>query len=120
MQPAILVHLATALPALALGAVMLWRRKGTAPHKRWGRLWVGLMAVAALSSFWIREINDGGFSAIHLLSVWTLASLAAGVMLARRGKVRAHRGFMIGTYLGLLAAGALALAPGRLLNEALF
>lgn len=33
----------------------------------------------------------------------------------RRRRVRAHQGFMVGTYLGLLGAGAGALAPGRTL-----
>ena len=33
----------------------------------------------------------------------------------RRGNVRAHKAFMVGTFLGLAGAGLGALAPGRLL-----
>ena len=81
-----------------------------------GRLWAALMLVAALSSFWILELRDGaGLSVIHVLSAWTIVSLAAALWFIRRGNVRAHKRFMIGTYLGLVGAGLGALAPGRTL-----
>lgn len=85
------------------------RPKGTAAHKLLGRIWVALMLAVAISSFWI------GGSLIHLLSAWTLVSLAAAIWFIRRGNVRAHQGFMIGTLLGLAGAGLGAFAPGRLL-----
>jgi uncharacterized membrane protein len=72
------------------------------------------MLLTALSSFWITR--DGQWSWIHLLSAWTLVSLASAIYAIRRGNLRAHRGFMVGTYLGLLGAGAGALAPGRTLH----
>jgi len=110
------IHLAAVLPALALGAVQLAAPKGTRLHKALGWLWVGAMAIAALSSFWIFGLNKaGGFSVIHLLSAWTLVSLGLAIWFIRRGRVRAHMGFMIGTFLGLAGAGAGALAPGRTL-----
>jgi uncharacterized membrane protein len=116
MTPLIITHAALAGAAVLLGAVMLARRKGTVSHKWLGRAWVALMAAVALSSFWIFEIRRGaGPSLIHLLSVWTLVSLALAVYFIRRGNVRAHRGFMIGTLVGLVVAGAFALAPGRAL-----
>lgn len=112
----IALHLGAALAALLLGALVLARRKGTRSHKRLGRLWVVFMLVVAFSSFWILELRRGaGFSMIHLLSVWTLVSLALALWFIRRGNVRAHKGFMIGTYLGLAGAGLGALAPGRAL-----
>ena len=115
------VHLAAAMLGLGIGAAVLARQKGTPSHKVLGRAWVGLMLVVALSSFWILEIRDGaGFSAIHLLSAWTLVSLALAVYFIRRGNVRAHKGFMIGTFLGLAGAGLGALAPGRTLYLFLF
>ncbi len=116
MTPLIITHAALAGAAVLLGAVMLARRKGTASHKRLGRAWVALMVTVALSSFWIFEIRRGaGPSLIHLLSAWTLVSLALAVYFIRRGNVRAHRGFMIGTLAGLVVAGTFALAPGRAL-----
>ncbi|MGQ0544507.1 MAG: DUF2306 domain-containing protein [Betaproteobacteria bacterium] len=117
----IALHLGAALLGLAVGAIVLLRRKGTPAHKRLGRTWVGLMLVVALSSFWILEIRDGaGFSVIHLLSAWTLIALALAIRAIRRGNVRAHKGFMIGTFLGLAGAGLGALAPGRFLYVVLF
>jgi uncharacterized membrane protein len=121
MQPLIVLHLAFALTALALGSVVLVRRKGTASHKMLGRIWASLMAVVALSSFWIFEIRHGvGPSFVHVLSVWTLISLGCAIYFIRSGNVRAHKGFMIGTFLGLAGAGAGALMPGRALYAFFF
>ena len=118
MQPTIALHLAAAVLALTLGVVVLSLTKGTRLHKALGRSWVALMLVVAISSFWIFEIRKGaGPSAIHLLSAWTLVSLACAVWFIRRGNVRAHKGFMIGTFLGLAGAGLGALAPGRVLSR---
>jgi uncharacterized membrane protein len=105
----IALHLSAAILGLLVGAAVLARSKGTPSHKLLGRIWVALMLVVAISSFWI------GGSLIHLLSVWTLISLALAVYFIRRGNVRAHKGFMIGTFLGLAGAGLGALAPGRTL-----
>jgi len=121
MTPLIAAHACLATAALAVGAIVLLRRKGTASHKALGRTWVALMAAVALSSFWIFEIRRGaGPSLIHLLSIWTLVSLALAVYYIRRGIVRSHRNFMIGTFVGLVAAGAFAMAPGRALYRLFF
>ena len=115
------LHLGAAILSLALGALVLYRRKGTASHKALGRTWVGLMLVVAISSFRILDNRkDAGFSVIHLLSAWTLISLALAVYSIRRGNVRAHKHFMIGTFIGLAGAGLGALAPGRALYLFLF
>ncbi len=117
MTPLIAIHLAAALVALVLGAVQLARHKGTPPHRWRGRIWVAVMVAAAGSSFGIQALTQGhGFSYIHILSVWTLVALTVAIVAIRRGNVRMHRGFMIGSYLGLLGAGIGAVAvPGRLL-----
>lgn len=116
----IALHLSAAFAALAVGLAVLARRKGTASHKALGRAWMALMIVVAVSSFWILEIREGaGPSWIHLLSAWTLISLACAVYFIRRGNVRAHRRFMVGTFLGLAGAGLGALAPGRALYRLL-
>jgi uncharacterized membrane protein len=121
MPSIVSLHLAAALAALGLGAAVLAGRKGTSLHKALGRGWVALMAAVALSSFWIFELRRGaGPSWIHLLSAWTLISLACAVYFIRRGNVRAHRNFMIGTFAGLVGAGLFALAPGRTLYRLFF
>jgi len=116
-----MLHAVLAVIALLVGVMVLLRPKGTPPHKRLGRFWVAAMVGVALSSFWIFEIRRGaGPSWIHVLSVWTLASLAAAVWFIRRGNVRAHKGFMVGTFLGLVGAGLGALVPGRAISRLLF
>jgi uncharacterized membrane protein len=114
------IHLFAVLPAVVIGIALLLRRKGTAWHRRYGWAWVAAMAVAAVSSFWIFGVESGGrFSIIHLLSVIVMFNLAAAIWFIRRGNVSAHKKFMLGTLLGLLAAGAGALAPGRFLQQLL-
>ena len=80
----------------------------------WG--WVSLMLGAAGSSLFIRVINGGAFSYIHLLSGWTLVAVPLAVLAARRHDVKRHRRSMTAIYLGgLIIAGALAFFPGRVL-----
>jgi uncharacterized membrane protein len=76
------------------------------------------MLVAAISSFWIRR---DGFSWIHGLSAFTIFSVCAGVYCARRGRRRAHLGWMTGAFLGSVGAGVGAVAgPGRMLHVLMF
>ena len=116
---ALFVHLATVLPAVPLGAFVLWSRKGGAMHKLLGRIWAAMMMVTALSSFWLQSLA-GGFSFIHLFSVLTLVAIPIAIWNARRGNIRGHRNAMRGVYFGLIAAGLMAAAPGRFLGEFLF
>lgn len=113
------VHLTCALIAVPLGALVLWRPKGTAMHKLLGRLWAVLMLVAAVSSYWLRTLN-GGFSFIHLLSVLTLVAIPFGIYQARNGRIAAHLRTMRSVYIGLIVAGLFAMAPNRTLGELLF
>lgn len=119
---AIQIHIISALVALGLGPVVLWRRKGDRLHRILGYVWVTEMAVTALSSFFIVEHPViGPFSPIHLLSAWTLWVLWHGIAAARAGDIARHRGELRGLYLyGLGIAGSLTLLPGRRLNAALF
>lgn len=115
------IHLAAVVPAVAIGVTQLMMTKGTRIHKSLGWIWVLAMVVAAVSSFWIMELRKGGgFSVIHLLSVWVLISLACAIWFIRRGNVRAHKRFMVGVLLGLAAAGLGALAPDRFVARLLF
>jgi uncharacterized membrane protein len=119
---AIQIHVAAALAAFLLGAVVLFRRKGDRLHRIGGRLWVALMLVVALSSFFIHTIRLWGiWSPIHLLSLFTILSLAGGVWMIRRRNVQAHRRIMQGTFGGaLVVAGIFTFAPGRIMHEVLF
>jgi hypothetical protein len=52
-------HALSAVAAVGLGAAQLTMRKGGSVHRLMGRLWLGLMALVATSSFFIHEINVG-------------------------------------------------------------
>lgn len=113
-SPVILVHLAAALAAVAVGAAMFLLKKGTPLHRLSGRAWVLLMAITALVSFGIR--SHGQFSWIHLLSLLMLYALGQAVLAIRRRDIVRHRRFATGAYAGLVIAGVFALAPARRLG----
>jgi len=112
--PVILIHLATAIASVLVGAAMFLMKKGTVQHRVSGRLWVLLMAVTALASFAIQ--SRGHFSWIHLLSVVVLVMLVRAVLAVRNRNIRLHQRLVTGTYVGLLIAGMFALAPWRRLG----
>jgi uncharacterized membrane protein len=116
---ALVLHLATVIPALPLGAWMLWARKGDTRHKMLGRVWGVMMIVTAITSFWIRDLT-GSIGPIHIFSAVTLVSIPLGVYRIRTGNVVAHRRAMTYTYMGLCGAGLYALVPGRLLGTLIF
>lgn len=110
------IHLTSALTALMIGIVLMMRVKGTGLHKLLGWTWVLAMGTTAVSSLFIREINHGAFSFIHLLSGWTIVGLPGAVYAIKRGKVATHRRAMTGMFTGgLILAGLFAFIPGRLL-----
>lgn len=111
-------HVAAAIVALAAGIAVLALRKGTQWHRRLGWVFVAGMALTALSSAFIT--SNGRFSAIHLLTVLTLVSLPYAVLMRRRGDIAAHRKAMLGLFIGLAAAGAFTLLPGRLMHDVAF
>ena len=75
------------------------------------------MTYVTVSSFWIRELNHGDFSWIHILTVWTIFCMVVAVVSIRRGRVRTHAAFMTGTMIGALIAGGFAMMPGRFISE---
>jgi uncharacterized membrane protein len=120
--PAIPLHAFAAMTAFALGLVQFAAPKGTLPHRTLGWIWVGLMFVVALSSFWIHGIRMvGPFGPIHLLSIFTLVIVPLGVWRAHTHRVAAHRGIMIFTFAGaLVIAGLFTLLPGRIMHQVVF
>jgi uncharacterized membrane protein len=116
------LHAYAASLAVIAGAIQFAGPKGTLPHRYLGYLWVGLMLVVSISSFWINTINlFGPFSPIHLLSAFTIWSLFEAIKSARKGQIRRHKRFMQLMYLlALMVTGAFTLLPGRTMNAVLF
>jgi uncharacterized membrane protein len=120
--PVLQWHVASALPALILGPVAIYRKSRDVWHRVGGVLWVLAMFSTALSSFFIHDARvRGPFSPIHLLSVLTLVGLVQGVRHMRAGRFRAHGRIMKGLYVqALILAGAFTFLPGRRMSAAFF
>ncbi|MFM8681516.1 MAG: DUF2306 domain-containing protein [Alphaproteobacteria bacterium] len=117
MSTTIAIHLCAATLALASGAVLMARAKGTRPHRLLGRCWVALMAIVAISSLWIPSFLAIGW--IHAFTLVVAVNVPRAILAIRRGDVAVHRWSMIGSLAGLAGAALFALFPGRLLGSAL-
>lgn len=117
---AIMLHVATVLPAIPLGGYLLLARKGTQSHKQLGKLWVILMVATAISAIFIGGLDY--FSWIHIFVPITLHGAWKTIATARAGNIAAHKSHLVGMYLGaLMIPGIAAFAmPGRLVNTLVF
>ena len=115
-------HVLAAFAAVILGAAQLWMPKGGRVHRIMGYIWVALMAIVSLSSFFIHELRlVGAFSPIHLLSIFTLWSLYMAIRAAKDRRIHAHRCWMQNLYvMALLITGAFTFLPGRTMHMVLF
>lgn len=122
--PPIPLHAFAAMAGFGLGIVQLIAPKGTIPHRLLGWIWVILLAITAVSSFWIHGRGYrlwGDWSPIHLLSVLTPVMLVVGVVHARRHRARAHAITMVCIFVGaLVIAGVFTLVPGRIMHHVVF
>ena len=120
--PPIPLHAIAAMSAFVLGVVQLAAPKGTLPHRTLGWIWVLLMALVAVRSFWIHQIKLlGPWSPIHLLSIFTLIMVPLAVWRAHTHRVADHRRIMIMTFTGaLVIAGLFTLVPGRIMHAVVF
>lgn len=119
-EAGIVVHLATVMLAVPLGAAQLMMPKGGPRHRVMGYAWLALMTVTALVSFSIHTINPGGLSPIHALSTLTLVMVPIIAVQARRRRIEQHRRSALFMIAGaLLIAGFFTLVPGRLLGNLL-
>ncbi len=115
------LHLAGALTAFVIGAILLRGVKGTGLHRKLGYAWVAAMTLAAVSSFFLVGLNGNHYSLIHGLSAWTIVVLPMAVFAARRKNIRKHAKGMTNLFLGgLLVAGLFAFLPGRMLWSIFF
>jgi uncharacterized membrane protein len=120
--PAIQLHAFAAMTAFALGIVQLSAPKGTLSHRTIGWIWVALIALVSVSSFWIHELRLWGpWSPIHLISIFTLVTLPLAVWAAHRHAVERHRRAMTAIFFGaLVIAGLFTVVPGRIMYKVVF
>ena len=118
---AIQIHLATVLPAFAIGTWQIFGSiKGSLQHRSLGFVYLGLMSATAVTAFFIRSVGHGHLSLIHLFIPLTFFGVVSAMWNARRHDIAGHRSAMLGLYAGMVVAGALAFLPGRLLYRAFF
>ena len=120
--PIIQAHAYAAFAAIGLGAAQFALPKGTSDHRALGRGFAALMLFIAGSSMFIHTIRSfGPFSAIHLLSIFTLVVVPLTVWAARRGEIAAHaRGMRLIYVLALIVTGLFTLWPGRIMHRVVF
>lgn len=102
----------SALAALFAGALVLVSRKGNRRHRWLGRTYLASMLALNVSSLTIFEVFDG-FGAFHWMALISLASVLGGYVSVRRkspGWKAPHAYFMVGSYVGLVAAAAAEIA----------
>lgn len=107
-HPIGLMHLITALLAIAIGAAICLRKKGTRGHKWLGRAYVGTMVAVNVTAFMIYELF-GGFGLFHWMALFSLLTVIIGYIPAlfrSPGWKVQHAYFMSGSYVGLVAAFA--------------
>lgn len=113
-SPVILVHLAFGLLALLIGAILMTGRKGARMHRILGWGWVVAVGIVASTSLFIKTLNPGHFSLIHLLSGYVIIALPLAMAAARRHDVERHRRYMTGLFIGGFAVNLIfVLLPGR-------
>lgn len=121
VPPLIWAHLLTILVALVLTPVMLLRRRGDRQHRVLGWIWAAALFGTAFISLFVKVINPGHFSYIHLLSIFTIVQVPLIILYARRHDHRRHRRSVRGMVIGaLLIAGFFTLPYGRLIGHWLF
>jgi uncharacterized membrane protein len=123
---AIQIHLATVIPAFAIGTWQIFfSTKGARTHRVLGYTYLVLMSITAVAALFIQEVmRDGpfwGFSPIHLLVPLTLFAVVGAIRGARTRNIRMHRFAMVSLYVGgILIAGAFTFIPGRLMYRVFF
>lgn len=101
-------HHAAAWLAIASGAMVFLRRKGTTLHRRWGYTYFTAMLALNVSALMIYRLF-GGIGVFHVAALVSLATIVAGfVPVVRRrpagGWLEMHAQFMAWSYVGLIAA----------------
>jgi uncharacterized membrane protein len=109
------------LPAFAIGTWQIFvSRKGAPLHRAFGFVYLALMTITAVTTFFIRS-HDGSLTLIHLFIPLTFFSVAAALWSARHGRISGHKQAMLGLYFGgIIIAGILAFSPGRIMHQFVF
>jgi len=116
------IHAACATLSIVPGPFAMYRRRRDFTHKTIGYIWMVAMAIAATSSFWIREVSEtGDLSPIHLFAVATLGTIVYANWMVRRGNIIAHKRSLHNLfYFGNAGPVIFNFLPGRTLPNMIF
>jgi uncharacterized membrane protein len=119
---AIKVHLATVVPSFFIGTwLIFFSTKGSRLHRVLGSVYLVLMTITSIAAIFIRDLNSGRFSWIHIFVPLTLFGVISAVWRIRRHDIAGHRAAMLGVYFGgIIVAGSLTFSPGRLMYRLFF
>lgn len=115
--PVVAAHIAAAVVALAVGLLVLSRRKGAFGHRILGRVWVVLMLGTAITGMAIEPFR---FTPAHGAALLMFGMLPLAIRKVRRGDLRGHRRAMAQLLIALAIVGLLAFLPGQLLHSVFF
>lgn len=101
------LHLGLALVALLMGLAVVFTRKGTRSHRRWG--WAYVVSMVGLNATALMLYGLlGHFGPFHVAAIFSLITVIIGMVPARRRAnrwwLRQHAYWMSGSYTGLWAA----------------
>jgi len=110
------VHALAAIGAFVVGLIQMLAPKGVLPHRMMGYLFVVLMVTVASTAVFIRHLNNGNFSIIHIFVPLTFFSLFGLVRNAMSGNGHEHGRAAKGLFFAaLMIPGLFAFMPGRLM-----
>jgi uncharacterized membrane protein len=125
-SPAIILHVATVVPAALIGTYLIFvSRKGAPWHRALGYFYLTLMTITAVTTLWIHALMPRGpffgFSPVHLLIPLTLFGVYGALRSARAHRINRHRAAMLSVYFGgIMIAGGLTFLPGRIMHGIFF
>jgi len=119
---AIQIHLATVIPSFFLGTWLIFiSTKGGRLHRMLGTLYLLLMTITSIAAIFVRSLNPGHLSWLHIFVPLTLFGVFSAIWRIRKGDVIGHKSAMLGVYFGgLIIAGSLTFLPGRLMYRLFF
>lgn len=109
MDTLTLFHTGCGVAALVWGGVVVGMRKGTRRHRYAGWIYVAIMTLLCVTSFFIYELF-GGFGPFHVAAIISFVSIIGGILapLLRTqigdDWMEAHYRFMLWSYVGLVMA----------------
>jgi uncharacterized membrane protein len=119
------LHLATVVPCFIIGTVLLLIKKGTKIHVNFGRIYMVLMLITAITTLFMKAqvgptiFNHFGW--IHSFSFLTMYTVPTAYVAVKKGNIKVHKRKMILLYFGaIIIAGGFTFMPGRYLHDLFF